>query len=236
MIKNSFQTAISFKSWAPDEKPRQRQAKNGSRFLSDAEILANIIGVGTNRYSSLDLARNLLAKAKNDLYNLGLLTFAELTSVDGIGPAKAAAIISALELGRRRSNSPKQKNTKIFSSGDAYNVMKQYLSDQVVEQLWVIFKKSTAEVIEVKCFSTGDTASAPIDYKNILKHAINLPLCSSLILVHNHPAGSLQPSHADKAITKRLIDACKLVELKLMDHVIFTEDGYYSFADEGMLN
>jgi DNA repair protein RadC len=221
-------------SWAEEDRPREKLLLKGKAALSDAELIAILIGSGTRELSAVDLSKVILQKAVNNLNELAKLSIKDLMKVKGIGEAKAISIIAALELGRRRKESEVVRRPRISSSRDAYEQIQPYLLDLPHEEFWLLLLNRANEVIKPVQVSQGGVSGTVADPKIIFKFAIE-NLSSAIILVHNHPSGNLKPSEADKELTRRLSSAGKLLEIPVLDHLIFTDGGYLSFADEGML-
>ncbi len=221
-------------SWAEEDRPREKLLLKGRAALSDAELIAILIGSGTKNQSAVDLSKDILKSVHHNLHELAKLSVDELKKFPGIGEAKAISIVSALELGRRRKASEPTKREKITCSDDAYGVMQPYLLDQPLEQFWIILLNRANEVLKPHCVSQGGVAGTVADPKTIFKAALD-KLASSVILVHNHPSGNLTPSEADIRLTQKLREAGQVLDLPVLDHLIFTDHGFYSFADEGIL-
>jgi DNA repair protein RadC len=221
-------------SWAEEDRPREKLLLKGRNALTEAELIAILIGSGTRKKSAVDLSKEILASVGNNLNELAKLSVQDLQKFEGIGEAKAISIISALELGRRRKRSEPMKKEKITCSADAYRIMQPYLLDQMVEQFWIILLNRANMVIRPELISEGGVSGTVADPKVIFKRALD-KLASAIILVHNHPSGNLTPSQADLQLTRKLKDAGKSLDLPVLDHVIFTDHAYYSFADEGVL-
>ncbi|WKN33443.1 DNA repair protein RadC [Porifericola rhodea] len=221
-------------SWAEEDRPREKLLTRGRTALTDAELIAILIGSGTRNKSAVDLSKEILASVNYNLHELAKLTVSDLQKFDGIGEAKAISIVSALELGRRRKEVEPLKREKITCSEDAYRVVQPYLMDQAVEQFWIILLNRANLVIKPELISEGGVSGTVADPKVIFKKALD-KLASSIILVHNHPSGNLTPSQADLQLTRKLKEAGKSLDLPVLDHLIFTDHAYYSFADEGML-
>ena len=224
---------LTIKEWNADDRPREKMLAKGISALSDAELLAILISTGTKSLSALDLARAVLMSADNNLHLLGKRTVNDLTKIDGIGEAKAVTIMAALELGRRRRDSDLER-IEIKSSPDVYEIMQPVIGDLPHEEFWVIFLNRSNRMIDKALISSGGVSGTTVDVRIIMKLAIER-LASSLILVHNHPSGSLMVSAEDKNITKRISDAAKLLDMSIMDHVIIGDKNYISLADKGML-
>lgn len=221
-------------SWAEEDRPREKLLLKGRSTLSDAELVAILIGSGSQELSAVELSKKILAHVNHDLNSLAKLSVKDLTQFKGIGEAKAISIVSALELGRRRKNSETLRKPKITCSKDAYEVIAPELLDQPLEQFWVIMLTRNNHVIIKRCISQGGVSGTVADPKVIFKRAIE-DLASGIILVHNHPSGNLKPSHADIKLTQKLVESGKMLEIPILDHIIFTDNGYYSFADEVQL-
>jgi len=221
-------------SWAEEDRPREKLLQKGRTALTDAELIAILIGSGTRNKSAVDVSKVILNSIGNNLHELAKLSVQELQKFEGIGEAKAISIISALELGRRRKEAEPVRRAKISCSQDAYQIIKPYLLDQLVEQFWIILLNRANQVIKPEIISEGGVSGTVADPKVIFKRALD-KLASSIILVHNHPSGNLTPSQADIQLTQKLKEAGKCLDLPVLDHLIFTDHAYYSFADEGML-
>ncbi len=227
--------SIKISALAEEDRPREKLLLKGKSALSDAELIAILIGSGTRELSAVDLARHMLASVNHDLGQLAKLNIKDLQRFKGIGEAKAISIVSALELGRRRKLLVDQPNkVKITSSQDVYQLMKPELLDETVEHFYVLLLSRSNHVLKKQLISQGGTAATVADPKLIFKHALD-NLASSIILVHNHPSGSLKPSDQDRRLTNKLKDVGINLEVPVIDHVIFTDVAYFSFADEGLL-
>ncbi len=225
-------TYTPINQWAEDDRPREKLLLKGKAVLSDAELLAILLGSGTVSVSAVDLAKQILASANNNLHELAKLSLKDLMKFKGIGEAKGITIISALELGRRRKNSEPKKRDKITASSDVHEIMSPYLLDARREEFWVLLLNRANEVIRTEKISEGGVSGTVADPKLIFKTALD-HLASALILVHNHPSGNLKPSQADLQMTQKMKEAGKFLEIPILDHVIFTDHGFYSFVDEG---
>lgn len=221
-------------SWAEEDRPREKLMLKGRAALSDAELIAILIGSGTRELSAVDLSKLILKSVGNNLNELAKLSINDLMKFKGIGDAKAISIAAALELGRRRKESDVLKKAKVTSSSDAYYAIRPYLMDLSHEQFWVLLLNRANEVIRPFQVSIGGVAGTVADPKIIFKSAIEY-LASAIILVHNHPSGNLTPSQADKDLTKKVKEAGRLLDIPILDHLIFGDNGYYSFADQGIL-
>ncbi len=225
---------LAIKDWAVEDRPREKLLTTGTRSLSNAELIALIIGSGTKEASAIDLARNILMKADNNLNMLGKFSVEDLQRQKGIGKAKSISIIAALELGRRRKSSEALDKPKITSSKDVYNIIFPLISDLQHEEFWVLLLNRSNKIIDKNKISQGGVAGTVIDVKIILKKAIE-KLASSVILCHNHPSGNTDPSEADIGITRKLKEAAEVMDIKLLDHLIVADNSYFSFLDEGIL-
>jgi len=224
----------SIKEWAADDRPREKLLVKGAKVLSDAELLAILIGSGTREISAVELAREILKLSKNNLSELGKKSVAELMKLKGIGEAKAITIIAALEIGRRRNYTESPEKTVITSSSDVYNYFRPLVVDIAHEEFWVLFLNRSNKVIDQYKLSQGGIAGTVIDVRLILKRAIEL-LASSIIVCHNHPSGNNKPSENDKAITSKIKIASDQLDIQLLDHIIIADNSYFSFADEGII-
>lgn len=221
-------------TWAEEDRPREKMLLKGQRALSDAELIAILLGSGSKGESAVTLAQNILASVDNDLRELGKRSLAELQKFKGVGAAKAIAIAAALELGRRRQLSDLRQKPKITASRDAFLLVAPLLADLHHEEFWLLMLNNAGEVIKRENLSVGGGAATVVDMKKVFKAAIDAK-ASSFIAVHNHPSGSLKPSESDIGLTQKLVEAGRLIDLPMIDHLIVSERGYYSFADEGMI-
>ncbi|MGB0525232.1 MAG: RadC family protein [Flammeovirgaceae bacterium] len=228
------ESELSIKQWAEEDRPREKLLIKGKSALSDAELLAILISSGTKSLSAVDVGKLILKAANHNLNQLAKFSMKELKAIKGIGEAKAITIVSALELGRRRKENEQEKKAKITSSATVYQLMKADLLDLAYEEFWVLLLNRANQVIKKVKISAGGISGTVADPKLIFKQALDA-LASGIILVHNHPSGNLRPSQADIQLTRKLREGGKLLEISVLDHVIFTDHGYYSFADEGML-
>ncbi|WP_296700354.1 DNA repair protein RadC [Algoriphagus sp.] len=227
-------TSIKISQLAEEDRPREKLLLKGKSALSDAELIAILIGSGTPSMSAVDLSRHILSAVNYDLYSLARLTIQDLKKFKGIGEAKAISIIAALELGRRRKDSEPILKPKITCSQHIYELMKPELQDEQIEYFYLILLSRSNQVIKKHLISQGGTAGTVVDTKLVFKAALE-HLAQSMILVHNHPSGNLKPSEQDKRLTERMVKVGRELDLPVLDHVIFTDVGYFSFADEGMI-
>ncbi|MCF8284070.1 MAG: DNA repair protein RadC [Sphingobacteriales bacterium] len=225
---------LTIKQWSEEDRPREKLKKQGRQSLSDAELLAILIGSGTPTEDALTIAQKLLLSVDSDLSKLSKQSIPELMKQNGIGEAKALIISACMELGQRRKDMVKPEKLKIQSSANIHNLMSEHFADLAHEEFWVIFLNRGNFIIDKKCMSKGGISGTVVDIRIILKQAIE-SLASSIILCHNHPSGNLKPSNEDILLTKKCKEAALLMDIKLLDHLIFHENKYYSFCDEGML-
>lgn len=225
---------LKIKEWALEDRPREKLIAKGTSSLSNAELLAIIIGSGNADESAVALAKRIMAAVHNDLAELSRLDPDSLKRFKGIGDAKAINIIAALELGRRRKNSNSPERNKITCSADAAELFLSSLSDLPYEEFWVIYLDRSNKVIRELKISQGGISGTITDVRLILKKGIDM-LASSVILIHNHPSGNCSPSDADNRITSKIKEAGQLLDIPVLDHLIIANQNYYSFADEGQL-
>ncbi|MER2996546.1 RadC family protein [Pontibacter populi] len=230
----AYTPALNIKTWAEEDRPREKLLLKGKAALSDAELIAILIGSGTPKLTAVDVAKLILSAVNNDLNELARLSVKDLMKHKGIGEAKAITIVSALELGRRRKETAATAKTQITCSTDIYNYIKPQLLDLPHEEFWIILLNRANIVMNKESISAGGVAGTVADPKIIFKKALE-QLASSVILVHNHPSGNTKPSAADISLTKKMKEAGLFLDLPILDHIIFTNTDYYSFADEGML-
>jgi DNA repair protein RadC len=230
----SYDKKITIKSWAEEDRPREKLLAQGRRTLSDAELIAILIGSGSRTETAVELSRRILASLENDLERLGKLSVSELSKFKGIGEAKAISIISALELGRRRRESSASRPDQIASSRDVYELLRRQFSDLNHEEFWIVLLNRSNKVLSRHLISKGGQAGTIADPKIIFQTALENH-SASMILSHNHPSGNLKPSQADLQLTRKLKDAGDLLDISVLDHLIFTDSGYLSFADEGLM-
>ncbi len=234
MLVVSEYKKLNIKDWAVEDRPREKLQTNGSRALSDAELIAILIGSGNVEESAVELSRRILKSANNNIAELSKMSIDELTAFNGIGEAKAINILAALELGKRRKDADVFIKEKITSSKDVADVFTPLLSDLPHEEFWILLLNRGNKIIEKQRISQGGIAGTVIDVKMILKPAID-KLASSIILCHNHPSGTLSASDADLQITRKINEAAKTMDLSVLDHIIIGNDSYISLADEGLL-
>lgn len=225
---------LKIKEWAMEDRPREKMIRKGIGSLSDAELIAILIGSGTREHSALELSRIMLKSVNNRLDELARMSMTELQKIKGIGQVRAVMIKAALELGRRRREQDPEIKVKISTSKDAFDLFGPKLEDLPHEQFWVMLLNRSNIVMELIMTSSGGVSGTVIDTRMVLKPAIE-KLASGIILCHNHPSGNRMPSEADTRITRKIREAAQLVDINLLDHIIVARGGYYSFADEGIL-
>lgn len=227
-------TSFSIKNWSQDDQPREKLLYKGKAALSDAELVAILIGSGNREESAVALCKRILASVDNNLSELGKLSIKQLMAFKGIGEAKAITIAAALELGRRRRGEEALEKKKITSSLSVFELMQPIIGELQHEEFWIIYLNNSNKVIQKNQLSKGGITGTLVDVRLVLKNALEVG-ATSLILAHNHPSGTLKPSEADKQITAKLKNAAESLDIKVLDHLIITEKAYFSFADEGVL-
>ncbi len=226
---------LSIKEWKEEDRPREKLIDKGSRALSDAELLAILIGSGNKNESAVELSRRILHQLNNNLNELGKVDIAFLTQTfKGIGEAKAITILAALELGRRRKLSEGAARSNITASLDVFHVFEPLLSDLPHEEFWVLLLNRANKIIGQTCLSQGGTGQTVVEIPQILKIAID-KLATGIIVCHNHPSGNLDPSPQDIQITSKLTEACKIIGIDLLDHLIVGDNCYTSLKEKGIL-
>ncbi|MDQ8004916.1 MAG: DNA repair protein RadC [Pedobacter sp.] len=227
-----YENKLGIKAWAEADRPREKLLQQGRRQLTDAELIAILIGSGSRNETAVDLSKRILGSCQNDLHKLAQLGVKELSKFKGIGEAKAITIVAALELGRRRKEAEPTEVQKVTSSIDVHRMLKADLADLPHEEFWVLLMSRSNVVIGKHFLSKGGQAGTVVDPKIVFKTALEHG-AASLVLVHNHPSGSLKPSSADISITKKLMELGKMMEIAVHDHLIVYNDTFLSLADEG---
>jgi DNA repair protein RadC len=230
-----YENKITIKNWAEEDRPREKLLLQGRRALTDAELIAILIGSGSTNESAVELSKRILHHFNNDLSVLGKQSVVELSKFKGIGEAKAISIIAGLELGRRRQDTAEPEVVQITRSKDIFDLLSRYFSDIHHEEFWIILLNKANKVSSNFLISKGGMAGTVVDPKIIFKVALENN-AASIVLAHNHPSGNLKPSQADINLTKKIINAGKMLDIQVLDHVIFAQKHYFSFADEGMMN
>ena len=225
---------ISIKDWADDDRPREKLLIKGKGALSDAELIAILIGSGNRDESAVDLSKRILQSLGNNLNKLAKLSVNDLVKFKGIGEAKAISIIASLELGRRRRTADVLEKDNVGGSKDAFQILQLKLEDLPHEEFWIVLLNRANKVIDTKLVSRGGVSSTVVDSKVIFNFALE-SLASAIILAHNHPSGNLKPSNSDIRLTKKIVAAGKIMEVPVLDHIIVGDNEYFSFADEGMI-
>lgn len=233
IYKMSETSSFPIKHWSEDDRPREKLLNKGRSVLSDAELVAILIGSGTKNESAVDLCKRILASTNNNLSELGRLSITQLMGFKGIGEAKAVSIAAAMELGRRRRGEEALEREKITSSLSVFELMQPLIGELHHEEFWIVYLNNSNKVIQKLQLSKGGITGTLVDIRLVLKQALEVN-ATSIILAHNHPSGSLQPSESDKQLTKKLKTAAESMDIKVLDHVIVTEKAYFSFADEAL--
>lgn len=230
----NYSKNISIKDWADDDRPREKLLIKGKGALSDAELVAILIASGNRDESAVELSKRILQSLGNNLNRLAKLSVNDLIKFKGIGEAKAISIIASLELGRRRRTADVLEKAKIGGSKDAFQILQLKLEDLPHEEFWVMLLNRANKVIDTKLVGRGGVSSTVVDSKVIFSFALE-SLASAIILAHNHPSGNLKPSNSDIRLTKKIVDAGKIMEVPVLDHIIVGDNDYFSFADEGLI-
>jgi len=229
-----YENHFPIKNWAEEDRPREKLQLKGKNTLSDAELIAILLGSGSRSESAVDLAKRILLTAGENLIEVSKMGISDLMGFNGIGEAKAVTLIAALELGKRRNESEVLAKEKIANSQDAFEIFRSVMGDQPYESFWIILLNRANKVMRKCSISEGGVSGTVVDPKKIFKIALDQH-ASSIILGHNHPSGNIQPSEADQSITRKIRDAGLLLDVAVLDHLIIGDDLYYSFADEGTL-
>ncbi len=226
--------SFSIKNWADDDKPREKLMQKGRSVLSDAELIAILIGSGNRSESAVELSKRILASVNHNLNELGKLSVNQLKQFNGIGEAKAVSIAAALEVGRRRRGEDAEIICKITSSRDAFELLYPLMGELEHEEFWIVYLNNSNKVIHKSQLSKGGITGTLVDVRLVLKQALELGAVG-FILAHNHPSGTIKPSAADKHVTIKLKKAAEALDIKVLDHLILTQHNYLSFADKGIL-
>ena len=222
------------KTWHADDRPREKLLKNGPQALTDSELLAILIRIGNPQSNAIELAREILKTVQNNLHELGKRPLREMMKTKGIGEAKAMAIAAALELGRRRQSSMSLEKSAVKDSREVAGYLRPKLADYNYEVFGVLYLNQAGRINHFEVMSQGGITGTVVDPRLIFKRAFEIEAVS-IIVCHNHPSGNLQPSKADELLTSKLRDGAKLLDIKLLDHIIVGDNGYFSFADAGLL-
>ncbi len=224
----------SIKNWAEDDRPREKLVAKGKNALSDAELLAIIIGSGSAEESAVSLSRKILQSVQNNWNELAKLSLSDLCKFKGIGEAKAISILTALEIGRRKTQQEALELPQITNSTQIYQYVSPWLSDLSYEEFWIIYLNRKNKIIGKEQISKGGISSTSVDIRLILKKALELN-ATAIIAAHNHPTGNAEPSNEDKNLTEKLYNSAQLLDINLLDHIIVGTQNYFSFADKNLL-
>jgi DNA repair protein RadC len=233
-MESTNKSSTSIKNWALDDRPREKLLQKGRESLSDSELLAILIGTGSKNKSAVELAKEVLALGKNNLGELGKITLKEIMKIKGMGAAKSITVAAALELGRRRQAAAILNKTLARSSSDIVAYVQPRLRDYSYEVFCVIFLNRSNKIKHFEIISKGGMTSTVVDPRIIFRIALEVE-ATSIVLCHNHPSGNLKPSRYDEELTQKIIQAAKYLDIQVLDHLIVSEEGYFSFADEGLL-
>ncbi len=225
---------LIIREWAEADRPREKLMEHGRRALTDAELLAILIGSGSRDETAVELCKRILKDQDHDLHKLFRLEVSDFCKYKGIGEAKAISIVAALELGRRRKEEKPKEKPILNSSNRIYKYFGSRLKDLPHEEFWAIYMNRACKLLESQLIGRGGNDSTPVDVRTILRYALQNN-ASSIVLAHNHPSGTLAASEADQDITKKICTAARLMDIRVVDHVIFTDNGYYSMRDEGYM-
>lgn len=225
---------LVIKKWAESDRPREKLMEQGRRAMTDAELLAILIHSGSREETAVELSRRILSDIHNNLHRLYQLELSELCQYKGIGSAKAIGIIAALELGRRKKDLEQVPQPLLNSSKRVYDFFRNQMEDLPHEEFWVLYVNTAGKLIDRQLIGRGGNDFTPVDVRIILRNALNTK-AHAMILIHNHPSGSLEASQADKSLTKKIVQAANIMDIQVNDHLIFTDHAYFSFRDEGLL-
>ena len=226
--------SFTMKQWKPLDRPREKLIQSGKLSLSDAELLSILIGTGNRRESAVELARRILGNHQNSLNRLAKASLKELMKFEGIGKVKAIVILTALEMGRRRTCEVRQEKSKIVSSQSVFDLMQPLIAELPHEEFWILYLNGANRVEATVQLSKGGMTATLVDVRLLFRLALQHQ-ATSVILCHNHPSGNLTPSASDKSLTKKIIEGGKLLDVKVIDHVIVAEHGHFSFVDEDLI-
>jgi len=225
---------MSIKLLAEDDRPREKFLLKGKNSLSDAELLAIIMGSGNREDSAVELARKILNSVGNNWHNLSVLQISDLMKFKGVGEAKAISIATALEIGRRRAAQEVPEKIQITNSQETYKILAPFLADLQTEEFWAVFLNQNNRIIGKSRLSSGGINQSVVDIRILFKNALE-HFATGIIVAHNHPSGNLKPSQEDLKITKQIAEAGKILNIQLLDHLILAQNSYLSFADENLL-
>jgi DNA repair protein RadC len=230
-----MQTFKSIKDWASEDRPREKLVQKGADSLSNAELLAILINTGTPSRSALDIAKDILVQSDQNLLEMGKLSLSDIKKIKGIGEKKAVTLLASLELGKRRQFALALERPKIVSSTDSFNLLLSYFLDKTVEEFYVLFLNAGNRLLRIEPISNGGITSTVVDCRVIFKKAFELSGVTQIVLAHNHPSGNLTPSEPDKRLTEKVKEGGKLLDIKLLDHLIIAGNQFFSFADHALL-
>jgi DNA repair protein RadC len=233
-MESSNKSSTSIKNWAAGDRPREKLLSKGKESLSDSELIAILLNSGSGKESAIDVAKNVLKLGQNNLDELGKVSIKSLMTINGIGEARAITLVAALELGRRRHSSALLNKTQIHSSMEMAEYLKACLKDHPYEVFAVVFLNRSNKIKHFDIISKGGMTQTIVDPRIVFLKALEVQ-ATSIILCHNHPSGNLRPSKADEEITNKLKSAGELLDIKVIDHLIVSDEGYYSFADDGLI-
>jgi len=229
---SDYKGRLAIKSWAEDDRPREKFSNKGRAALSDAELIAILIGSGNRQESAVDLAKRILNSVESNLNQLARLNLQDLMTFKGIGEAKAISIATALELGKRRNLAEALERKSLKSSDAVFNILQPQIGDLPHEEFWVLYLNNHNKLIRSVCISKGGITGTVVDIRQVYNIALR-EQATSIILAHNHPSGNIKASQADYSLTRKIVDAGKMLDISVLDHLIVTEKAYYSFRDEG---
>lgn len=229
-----YDPVLSIKQWAEEDRPREKMLLKGRKHLSNAELIAIILGSGNRKETAVDISKKLLNEYQGNLFEISRLTANDLTKIHGIGPAKAVAIMAALELANRKSSWQPVQRKVIQSSKDVFDIMSEVLSESRYEEFWILLLNRANKVLNRVQLSEGGISGTVADPRKIFKIAIDHQ-ASSVILCHNHPSGNIKPSDSDINLTRKIVHSGNMMDIAILDHIIIGERDYFSFADENML-
>ena len=229
-----MKSRLSINKWAAEDRPREKMMMHGAAYLSNAELLAILIGSGNREESAVELMKKVLSHYNNDLTLLGKASMEELCSFNGIGQAKAIAILASLEIAKRRTGMALQEGNVVRCSDDIYHLFYPLLCNLDIEECWILLLNQSAKVLEKIKISSGGLTATLVDVRCIMRDAL-LKRATSLVVCHNHPSGNIRPSSDDDRITAQIREAANIMNIKLLDHVILTDGNFYSYADEGRI-
>lgn len=223
---------LNINQWAEEDRPREKMASSGAENLTNAELLAILIGSGSQKESAVDLMKRILADCNNNLNTLGKMPIRELCTYTGIGEAKAISILAACELGKRRQAETPEERPDLGTATRIYNHMRPVMQDLYVEEFWALLMNQHYRLIKKVRISRGGITETPVDIRIVMKEAV-LANCTILAVCHNHPSGNLTPSKADETLTRSISRVCEVMNIHFLDHVIVTDGQYYSFHEQG---